>query len=225
MPISNKEQIIGSSWNHGSEQPKCLGTKILRLVDDDGARLLDACAQGSAVLLISEDLDEVFALADRVAVMRAGRIEEQGACADVLQRLAESRASVFPLVPSIASALVAMESLTPGFLPDVRILVFHGVLAGEEFAFAAHRLIPVLNSLQQIARWKQVAAEHVHAVSALHIDTAMARMGLSMHHTQQAMRLLASTRPVDGLTAREWLLSPEDVDAAAAMYRATGGGR
>ncbi|MFZ4540219.1 MAG: alanine racemase [Rickettsiales bacterium] len=63
-------------------------------------------------------------------------------------------------------------------LPDVRILVFHGVLAGEEFAFAAHRLIPVLNSLEQIARWKPVAAEHVHAVSALHIDTAMARMGL-----------------------------------------------
>jgi alanine racemase len=63
-------------------------------------------------------------------------------------------------------------------LPDVRILVFHGVLAGEEFAFAAHRLIPVLNSVAQIERWKPVAAEHVHAVSALHIDTAMARMGL-----------------------------------------------
>lgn len=63
-------------------------------------------------------------------------------------------------------------------LPDVRILVFHGVLAGEEFAFAAHRLIPVLNSIPQIERWKPVAAEHVHAVSAMHIDTAMARMGL-----------------------------------------------
>ena len=63
-------------------------------------------------------------------------------------------------------------------LPDVRILVFHGVQAGEEFAFAAHRLIPVLNSTAQIERWKPVAAEHVHAVSALHIDTAMARMGL-----------------------------------------------
>ena len=63
-------------------------------------------------------------------------------------------------------------------LPDVRILVFHGVLAGEEFAFAAHRLIPVLNSIPQIERWKPVAAEHVHAVSAIHIDTAMARLGL-----------------------------------------------
>jgi alanine racemase len=63
-------------------------------------------------------------------------------------------------------------------LSDVRILVLHGVQAGEEFAFAAHRLIPILNSRAQIERWKPVAAEHIHAVSALHIDTAMARMGL-----------------------------------------------
>ena len=37
-------------------------------------QLLDACAKGSALLLISEDLDEVFALADRIAVIHAGRL-------------------------------------------------------------------------------------------------------------------------------------------------------
>jgi len=37
-------------------------------------QLLDACAAGSALLLISEDLDEVFALADRIAVMHHGRL-------------------------------------------------------------------------------------------------------------------------------------------------------
>jgi alanine racemase len=63
-------------------------------------------------------------------------------------------------------------------LPDVRILVFHGVQKGEEFAFANHRLIPVLNSPEQLERWRPVAAEHRHAVSALHIDTGMARLGL-----------------------------------------------
>lgn len=63
-------------------------------------------------------------------------------------------------------------------LPDVRILVFHGVQEGEEFAFAAHRIIPVLNSLEQLARWKPIASQHVQAVSALHIDTGMGRLGL-----------------------------------------------
>ena len=39
-------------------------------------RLLDARARGAAVLLISEDLDEVFALSDRVAVLSGGRLSE-----------------------------------------------------------------------------------------------------------------------------------------------------
>ncbi len=39
-------------------------------------QLLDACASGSAVLLVSEDLDEIFALADRIAVMHHGRLTE-----------------------------------------------------------------------------------------------------------------------------------------------------
>jgi simple sugar transport system ATP-binding protein len=36
--------------------------------------LLDAAASGAAVLLISEDLDEIFAIADRIGVMYHGRL-------------------------------------------------------------------------------------------------------------------------------------------------------
>ena len=45
-------------------------------------QLLDACAQGAAVLLISEDLDEIFAIADRIAVIHRGRLTAAKPVAD-----------------------------------------------------------------------------------------------------------------------------------------------
>jgi general nucleoside transport system ATP-binding protein len=41
-------------------------------------RLLDARGRGAAVLLISEDLDELLALADRIAVVHRGRLGDAG---------------------------------------------------------------------------------------------------------------------------------------------------
>ena len=45
-------------------------------------QLLDACAGGAALLLISEDLDEILALADRIAVMHHGRLTDARPAAD-----------------------------------------------------------------------------------------------------------------------------------------------
>lgn len=64
-------------------------------------------------------------------------------------------------------------------LPERRIAVFHGVGKGEALAFANHRLIPVLNSPDQMERWREVAADHRDATSILHIDTGMGRLGLT----------------------------------------------
>jgi len=41
------------------------------------ARLLEARNRGAAVLLVSADLDEIFALADRVLVMSEGKIAHE----------------------------------------------------------------------------------------------------------------------------------------------------
>ncbi len=66
-------------------------------------------------------------------------------------------------------------------LPERKIAVFHGVGEGEELAFVNHRLIPVLNSPAQIRRWRPIGAQHPEAASILHVDTAMARLGLTRH--------------------------------------------
>ncbi len=45
-------------------------------------QLLNACAAGAALLLISEDFDEIFALADRIAVLHRGRLSAAKPAAD-----------------------------------------------------------------------------------------------------------------------------------------------
>ena len=45
--------------------------------------LIDLAASGSAVLMISQDLDEIFEVADRILVMHDGTIAEAGKAGDV----------------------------------------------------------------------------------------------------------------------------------------------
>ena len=57
-------------------------------------------------------------------------------------------------------------------LPEARLLVLCGVLPGTADEFLAHRLVPVLNSLEQVAEWANRAG------AVLHIDTGMTRLGV-----------------------------------------------
>ena len=69
-------------------------------------QLLDACAAGAALLLISEDLDEVFALADRIAVMHHGRLTEARPAADwTLPAIGLAMAGVSPGAEAAAAAV------------------------------------------------------------------------------------------------------------------------
>jgi len=63
-------------------------------------------------------------------------------------------------------------------LPDAAIHVLNGVLPGEEAEFAAHGLIPVLNSLPQLDRWAKWGRARGERPAALHVDTGMSRLGL-----------------------------------------------
>jgi alanine racemase len=64
-------------------------------------------------------------------------------------------------------------------LPKARIFVIDGAQEDAAAALIAHRLIPVLNSLDQIAVWSAAAKASRRALdAAVHIDTGMNRLGL-----------------------------------------------
>ncbi len=81
-------------------------------------------------------------------------------------------------------------------LPDAEIAVLNGLLPGEAAAFAAHRLIPVLNDLGQIAAWRGTG-NGLPAI--IHVDTGMARLGLP---PVELARLAADPSLLAGLSLR-----------------------
>jgi alanine racemase len=76
-------------------------------------------------------------------------------------------------------------------LPRARVFVLDGVAPGTAPALLAHRLTPVLNSLDEIAEWSALArGEHRELEAALHIDSGMNRSGLSHAELSQLVSRL-----------------------------------
>ena len=81
-------------------------------------------------------------------------------------------------------------------LPDpLEIAVLNGPLPGCAQEFVQYRLIPVLNEPGQIAEWLKACAGHGELPAMLHVDTGMARLGLTL-------------REFDGLTDELFVQSP-----------------
>lgn len=67
-----------------------------------------------------------------------------------------------------------------------KIIVFDGMMAGQEDAFLTHQLIPTINDETQLACAKALAAARGTPFDvSIHIDTAMARLGLSAQSWQE----------------------------------------
>lgn len=72
-------------------------------------------------------------------------------------------------------------ALRPLLADDAAIHVLHGAHPGAEAEFVAHRIIPVLNSLPQVAAWRRLAERLDKMLPALlQVDTGMARLGLAV---------------------------------------------
>ena len=135
----------------------------------------------AAGAILTIDLDAVAAnwrqLRDRVhpatcaAVVKA---DGYGLGADrVAQALAAAGCTTFYV--ALIDEAVALRP----FLPEAEIHVLSGPLPGTEPVFAEHRLVPVLNSLEQMERWAGfLAARGAPLAAGLHLDTGMRRLGL-----------------------------------------------
>lgn len=94
--------------------------------------------------------------------------------------------------------------LRPVLPADAYIHVLHGPHPGAERDFVRNRLVPVLNSLQQVQAWQGLARDVDATLPAiLQVDTGMARLGLAPEEFEQ---LSASPDGLEGI-ALKYLMS------------------
>lgn len=71
-------------------------------------------------------------------------------------------------------------ALRPSLAPDAAIFVLHGPPVDTEAEFTTNGLIPVLNSVQQVAGWRAHAAILGKSLPAIvQVDSGMSRMGMA----------------------------------------------
>ncbi|MBE7728519.1 alanine racemase [Komagataeibacter sp. FXV3] len=87
--------------------------------------------------------------------------------------------------------------LRPHVAPTARIFVLHGPMPGTQAEFTRHALLPVLNSMEQVAGWRMHAGRMEQPLpAALQVDTGMSRFGLSR---QDVTTLAANPDLLDGI--------------------------
>ena len=85
-------------------------------------------------------------------------------------------------------------------LPEAEIAVLNGVLPGSEPSYESARLVPVLNHLSEVERWRAQCRKSGGRLPAiLHIDTGMNRLGLA---ADELSRVAAEPSLLDGLNLR-----------------------
>ncbi|WP_374653430.1 alanine racemase [Dongia sp.] len=81
-------------------------------------------------------------------------------------------------------------------LPGARIYLMNGLPPGSERDVQGHELIPILNSMDEIERWRSATRSAAIRPAGLQFDTGLNRLGLA--HADM-LRLVANPHLLDGL--------------------------
>ncbi len=96
--------------------------------------------------------------------------------------------------------------------PEPQIGIFNGIMAGAETACAHHRLIPAVNSLDQLARWRASSGGESPRQAVLHLDTGMCRLGLTPDEVDLLAREPEQLKGVEPYLLMSHLACAEDAD-------------
>ncbi len=98
-------------------------------------------------------------------------------------------------------------------VPEATVCCLNGLLAGTEDVFLRHRIVPVLNALEQIALWRTFGARVGTALPAiLHVDTGMNRLGLGEDEWHWVLETPALLDGIDWLYLMSHLCAADEPD-------------
>ncbi|KAA0681430.1 alanine racemase [Roseomonas genomospecies 6] len=180
------------------------------------ALLSDPLARAGAVLTI--DLGAVVAnwtqLRDRVAPAECAAVVKANAYGLGVERVvpALAAAGCRTFVVAQFEEALAVRAVAP---PDARVLSLGGLPAGTAPDFTAHRILPVLNHLGDIAAWQAHAkAQDTPLPAVVHIDTGMNRLGLG---PDELDTLVGDLSRIDGVEVQVWMTHLACADEDSAM--------
>lgn len=104
-------------------------------------------------------------------------------------------------------------ALRPSLPGDATLYVLNGLQPGSEAACAREKIIPVLNSLEQVLNWHALAISLGQKLPAiLQIDTGMSRLGLPANELDQLIEQAALLDAIDIKFIISHLACADDID-------------
>ncbi len=123
---------------------------------------------------------------------------------EVATALARAGCTEF-FVANLGEAIELRQHLDEGGYERLHIMTLHGCHLNQLDDYAAFRITPVLNDLEQLSRWRLFSQQRQKTSGSgrlpamLHIDTGMTRLGLD---ADQADWLIQNKAALDGLDCR-----------------------